>query len=309
VRAKQLAAMIIQAGHWYEVRGDARTNRIVLHHRDGRVIESTLTRDECDQAGYSTRPDGRGGRVVKAQWEANPKLFLFYRHVSRIAQMYLPELLQEGGVRVREIEADDGRLRKDADGREYLDAEFTPVESDAEASGVEEPERKSASAGFEEEEGEIPLEQDAPAEEVDEEATTQQQPPALPPRPYPAETISAALRQAAAKRGSGPASAAQVGLVASSLEALFPNDDASTRTLKRRSVLAYLWGIESAKQLSTGQASALIDWATLQEDDGAGNAYRVPSEHGPSEAAAMVAAHDVAQGQQALPLGEAGDAE
>jgi hypothetical protein len=133
----------------------------------------------------------------------------------------------------------------------------------------------------------------------------EQQAPAkgkLPPRPWPAALIRAALQKKAAQGYAGLASDKQQQFVVSSLEALFKADDSTTREKKRHSLTMYVFGEASSKTLTAGQASALLDWAVLKETDGNGKPFYSPSEFAPSEAAAMVAAYDEEQGQMALAL-------
>lgn len=114
----------------------------------------------------------------------------------------------------------------------------------------------------------------------------------LPERPYPAEIIRRALQQAAAKGPQRPASDKQQVAVRASLEALFDTDAA----MKRHSVTEYVYGKTSTTELTAGEASALLDWASVKEEQD-GKVYYSPSEHAPSEAAAIVAAFEEAQGQ------------
>jgi len=94
-------------------------------------------------------------------------------------------------------------------------------------------------------------------------------------------------------------SRAQQQLLVRALEALFPNDDSQMRSLKRRSLLLYVFGVESSKYLTMGQASALISWALVGGDDL--NRYE-PSAQARTDAALLVCAHDETRGQGRLPF-------
>jgi hypothetical protein len=95
------------------------------------------------------------------------------------------------------------------------------------------------------------------------------------------------------------ASPAQVGLLAGKLEECFAPDKDSAE--KRRSVLKHLWQVESAKEVTTAQARATIDWLLIDES-------RVPKDDrtydlhsaAPTEAANVLKAAMLAAGQQEL---------
>ena len=94
-----------------------------------------------------------------------------------------------------------------------------------------------------------------------------------------------------------PLSAKQQSLLVRALEALFPYDTREMKTLKRRSVLLYVFGVDSSKELTMGQASALISWAIMGGSDL--DRYD-PSPQATKDAALLVAAHDETRGQRRL---------
>jgi hypothetical protein len=124
--------------------------------------------------------------------------------------------------------------------------------------------------------------------------------PALPPRPYPAEVIRKGLQKAAAKGYNGLASENQQRYVVTAVEKLFEKDEPRVRDQKRHSLLLYVFDVDSSKKLTSGQASALIEWASIKEEEG-GQVYYNASEFAPAEAAAIIAAYEREKGQQELP--------
>ena len=114
------------------------------------------------------------------------------------------------------------------------------------------------------------------------------------PRPWPPEVTVRALRARAAKGGMSPASVQQAGSVARNIEALFGDATPESRKLKRYGLLRYAFDVDSAKALTSGQASALIAWSTTGEPDW------LPQENAIAEAEAIVRAHDEASGQMTL---------
>jgi len=68
---------------------------------------------------------------------------------------------------------------------------------------------------------------------------------------------------------SDPASAAQVGLIASKLEECFAGDSEADK--KRRNVIKYLFEKDSTKQLTKAQARAVLDWILAGKDKDTGD--------------------------------------
>jgi hypothetical protein len=124
----------------------------------------------------------------------------------------------------------------------------------------------------------------------------EQEPEEPAPRPYDAETVKRGVLARAKKGDAAPLPASQYFLVTESLEALFPNDNADMRQAKRYSVLRYLFGVDSSKKLTVGQKDALLRWCTVDGD------YTKPHPDAFAEAAAIVDAQGVANGQTKLPM-------
>lgn len=92
-----------------------------------------------------------------------------------------------------------------------------------------------------------------------------------------------------------PASQAQIGFVSSVLEECFAGSgDADKR---RRSVLAHLFNVDSAKQLNKSQAAATLTWLVDGKDDGGKPMLR---KHATSEAVAVERAYLMQSGQAAM---------
>lgn len=95
-----------------------------------------------------------------------------------------------------------------------------------------------------------------------------------------------------------PATQPQIGLLASKLEEVFAGqgDEAN----KRRSVLKYLWGVDSAKELKFGQAKIALDWLIAEKDEETGD-YILNSD-AVKEAKLVVRSFLVDAGQTELPI-------
>jgi len=84
--------------------------------------------------------------------------------------------------------------------------------------------------------------------------------------------------------------------VVQSIESLFPDDDKEMRKAKRYSVLRYLFGVDSSKNLTIGQKDAILAWCTVGGD------YTKPHPDAFAEAARIVEAQGVANGQMKMPV-------
>ena len=113
-----------------------------------------------------------------------------------------------------------------------------------------------------------------------------------PERPWDAETLKRAMLEKAEGK-TGPASDAQRKYVNASLGHVTLNDSG-----KRKSIMAYFYGIESSNDLTNGQASALIDWISSTADND-----WTPSAHAIDEAERVVKARIVELGQTEMELG------
>ena len=91
-----------------------------------------------------------------------------------------------------------------------------------------------------------------------------------------------------------PVSDRQKCLTAGMLESCFSDDDANGATKKRRSVLKFLTGYDSMKNVPGQHVLALLDWLKPTRVDGV---YE-PSEQAVKDARAIVNAHLEAEGQE-----------
>jgi len=116
-------------------------------------------------------------------------------------------------------------------------------------------------------------------------------------RPLDPEYLRKALAMKAKKYDSRQASPDQQGLAMGMLETCFAGDNASTE--KRRSVLVYLFDVDSGSNLRNGEILALLDW--LKPTKNSGDAY-APDPMAVKEAQAIIRQHMVDSGQGELPI-------
>ena len=142
--------------------------------------------------------------------------------------------------------------------------------------------------------------------------------PATEPKPEPAQPANGkakkerplapadlydGLRRRAEGDDGKPATKPQQGLVASKLEECFaPDKDAKG---KRLTVLHFLWGIESAKDLTFKQAKVTLDWLLSGEADSGGDYRLHPA--APTEAKQVYHEAMKAAGQMEMPAVEPGE--
>lgn len=100
-----------------------------------------------------------------------------------------------------------------------------------------------------------------------------------------------------------PASDKQAGSVASCLDALFFGE-ADARTLQRHDFMAWAVGKDSVTKLTSGEASALIDWAIVGKDEETGKTDWSPRQDAIKAAQAVIKWLDEQKGQAPLGLGE-----
>lgn len=136
------------------------------------------------------------------------------------------------------------------------------------------------------------------------EAPRPKQKPEPPPRangtrPYAAEVVKRALEQRTKNDDGTPITEAQIGLVAGKLEECFAGHQHAQ--LKRYSVMSWLVGKESTKDLTKAEASAILNWILVSSsaDDGGYYPLHVAA---PAEAAAIVKASLLEAGQLPMDL-------
>lgn len=119
-------------------------------------------------------------------------------------------------------------------------------------------------------------------------------------RPLAPTDLYDGLRRRAEGDDGKPATKAQQGLVAGKLEECFaPDKDAKG---KRLTVLHFLWGIESAKELTFKQAKVTLDWLLSGEADSGGDHRLHPA--APTEAKQVYHEALKAAGQMEMPAVE-----
>jgi len=117
-------------------------------------------------------------------------------------------------------------------------------------------------------------------------------------RPLPSSMLRKFMEKKVAKYGAeATATPKQVGLVVGMLELCFAGDPASEE--KRHSVTAYLFDIDSSRNLNGAQVLSLLDWLKPKEDSG--GAYS-PDHMAVKEAQAVVAARMKELGQEEIPF-------
>ena len=267
--AQLMAALILRDGHAYKIIESTNSRcEIAFVRRGGQTYVHEFTVEDAKRAGLSQ----------SQTWQAYTKAMLWSRCMSAGARAAMPDVL--AGMYTPEELADPDTVIV-GEGGEVIDVVSRVVEEPAannKAEHVPPPE---------------------PDSEPESEPERAHEP--LPSRPYPAEVIRKALQKAAVKgRTPGPATDHQQQAVRIGLDKLFPHDDATTRLHKRHSVTQYVFGTETTKALTFGQASVLIDWATISEEGADGLTYYNPTQFGPGEAALIVAAYEAERGQLAM---------
>jgi len=139
--------------------------------------------------------------------------------------------------------------------------------------------------------------EDAEAEDTSDEPTTP--PTAKVERPADPETVRGWLQEKARRKGDMAApSSKQLGLMVGMLEKILGGDDADK---KRRSVLWYALGVESAKDMTGARVSAVLDWLDLERDEDTGE--YIPGPIAVQECRAMHRQALIDEGQLELGLG------
>lgn len=117
-------------------------------------------------------------------------------------------------------------------------------------------------------------------------------------RPMAPEKLKTVMNRRVAQEPEAPPTDGERGACVGAIHMLFPMDTADSKTFKRHAITHYLFGKTESKLLSKAECLALSAWATDNVDGGyVANAYAK------QEAAKIVEAEDLANGQQ--PLGMA----
>jgi len=116
-------------------------------------------------------------------------------------------------------------------------------------------------------------------------------------RPLDPEYLRKSLAMKADSYSKGNCSVEQLGLAVGMLETCFAGDQASTE--KRRSLLVYLFDVDSGSNLRNGEILALLDW--LKPTKNSGDAY-APDAMAVKEAQLIIRQHMLESGQKELPI-------
>ena len=111
---------------------------------------------------------------------------------------------------------------------------------------------------------------------------------------YIQSTINPAYQRAASQ--------AQQNSVAGALDALFPGNDLPFTTMLRHRFMNWAVGKDSVTKLTSGEASALIDWSIVGKDPETGKTDWTPRQDAIKAASAVVNWLDEQEGQGVMPL-------
>jgi hypothetical protein len=118
-------------------------------------------------------------------------------------------------------------------------------------------------------------------------------------RPWPAERIREAIVEKTRRLGDDEAASREFkGFTNGALTDLFGDRHLAERNAMRKSVLMYVFGVDTSDALTKGQCKALCAWARDEGDEGAS----APNQYAISEAVAMVAAYEESKGQGTLAI-------
>ena len=122
-------------------------------------------------------------------------------------------------------------------------------------------------------------------------------------RPYPPETVKKGILSRAARGNNSRAKDGLRGLVVDWLERIWLDQNTEVKTANRHSILNFIFGDPSSKQLTTGRCNAVLAWLTDRQENG----KLVLNPYATAEANAIVATWNEAAGQQRLgiPSGKA----
>jgi len=119
------------------------------------------------------------------------------------------------------------------------------------------------------------------------------------PRPWPPEELKRVILYNVSEKGwDEPASEKQVGLFAGRMDEVWAGDNGATDN--RHEFVGYIFGKRSAKELTKGEVSVLLDWL-LDKADSTGDRPFKP--HAVNEANQVLRQAMLDQGQQELPTG------
>lgn len=261
---------------WYEGTNTEQATVVLLDPK-GREHRLTVTYDECHEAGW----DQSYGKV-KPTWQGGGRaIMLRYRALSQAIRAFAADTLnlrvdkanvqRLGGENAPNdaavIRAMVQRLGVTATMGLVLTAANAGVEGDVLPSTFDSAGSAASASPAPSDAAAAPLDADfadldaAPWEEQE------QQPAAY---RTPEQVRTAIQARATAEQGHDLLAAqSRQGLVAGTLEQLFPNGaDRASRQAARHALLDYLLGKPSVKTLTTGECTALLEWAQERTPEG-----------------------------------------
>ena len=212
----------------------------------------------------------KAGLTRKDNWQKYPKAMLFNRCISAGGRVFMPDVFrkmytpEEMGAPVTVSESGDV----------VIDAETREIKDDAPGgNGGDETEPIIVNGKW----------------------------TRTPPRPWKPEQLREILGYNVAKKGWDElASPQQVGLLAGKLDEVWAGDKGATDN--RHEFTGYIFGKRSAKELTKGEASVLLDWLLDEADSTGDQPFKA---HAREEARLVYRQAMLDQGQQELPTGEA----
>ena len=299
----QLVNRLRSAGHDYtldETTMDKCT--VTFYRRDGGKYTHTLTFAECEAAGYNRSSSG-----VKPTWKgAGQRWMLVNRTLSSGIKLYCPEVLHQshqapapqGSERLAPVDLSSAwyTYTQQLIESEGLDSTLELVLSIAEGLEAEPDNDDDVIEGeiVETEGGPEPQGSPSGSNGNGQTGTTN----AIPPRPYPPETLKQAMAQRLPKLSSEKAPPGHRGAAVGAVEALFLDKPKEAKTAMRHALGLYLFGKATSNEWTHGECQVLLDWAQTRNNHGECD----PSEYAAQEALAIVLLMDKAAGQQELPL-------
>lgn len=302
--------------YWYTETSMERAS-VVLLSPNGREHALTVTYDECHGAGWD---QGYGGKE-KQTWQGGGRaIMLRYRVLSQAIRAFAADTLNLRVDKARVQRLGGDQAPDDAATIREIVQRLGPtatmglvvqVQGEIEAAkvggasgalAITEPRqalaRHDGPAGEDD-----PLDADftdaETTEDDDLEGDNDQEaePPTRAGRPYPPEMVREGIQSRAGKGSAEMADARRQGFVAGALDQLFANAaNPASRKAARYSLMHYLLGKTTTKELTQGECTALLAWAQTQNRDG----DWVISDHAIAEAAMILQAVGAANGQQAL---------
>lgn len=284
----RILASQLRAGGWdyYYRETSAERATVVLVAPNGREHALTVTYDECHEAGWDqaygkTKPSWQGGgRSIMVRYRALSQAIRAFAADTLNLRVDKAKVQRLGG----ENAPDDPATVRDLVQRLGVTATMGLVLQAQAALDAGAPTDAAALAPGEDD----PLD----AEFVDQGDDEDDQLRA-------AEQVRDAIRaQAIAHEGDErPADQRQQGVVAGTLEQLFPNTpDRAARQAARYSLMHYLVGKTTTKELTTGECQALLEWAQVRTPEG----EWLIADRAIAEAAMILQTVGAANGQQRM---------